>query len=148
LDHTHVYEVVGEVLFRRSGHRSNILQCKIVRTRVLSAAEEKNSLWTVSISEIMSGYGVYVFSTWFDDWGAGDNLYKPDFESGRPIDVAIPIDIFNEIVTTGRLRETATSTAIRLMLPEDKQPYSQPVVAVRIGGRWVEPLGRPWERLA
>jgi len=67
VEFTHVYEVVGEVLFRRTGRRSVVLQCKVVRTRVLFA-KKINGLWSVKISEIISGYGAYVFDDWFEDW--------------------------------------------------------------------------------
>jgi hypothetical protein len=149
---THVYEIVGEAWFRRSGNRSGPpLGCKIVRTRAALLARgeaikqrdlpigfregsvaPESALAMVSV--IVSGYENLVLSTWFDDWKNSDNLDGDDFQAGRPVDVAVPVEIFNTLVTTGR--PVRSRVAGRDQRPRD---FASPIVAVRINGRWEEP---------
>jgi hypothetical protein len=144
---THVYEVVGRVLFRRSGNGvRTIVDCTVVRTRAIVSFNESGA--DVLIPVIISGYERFRFTTWLDGWKAEDNLdgSHGDLQSGRPVDVAVPTTDFNNMVASGR-PEGPISMVERRMLqntrpnPQDV-PFNSPVVAVRIDGRWVEPDSR------
>gem|GEM_PF-6014354 len=83
---THVYEVLpGELLLRRSGHRSPLQQCKVIRTRAIAYPPTDEGV-KVMITLVVTGYESCVFAKWFADWSDKDNMRARDLQSGRVID--------------------------------------------------------------
>lgn len=140
---THVYEVVGEALFRRSGNNSReILQCKIVRTRARLTPDGM-----VMISVLVTGYESLQFPQWFNDWTAEDNMPGNDFQGGRPVDVAVPVEAYEHMLSTGYPVGGGISNALirrsageASPTRERNKPFNPNIAAVLIDGRWVEPL--------
>ncbi len=144
---THVYEVLpGELLLRRSGHRSPLQQCKVIRTRAIAYPPTDEGV-KVMITLVVTGYESCVFAKWFADWSDKDNMRARDLQSGRVIDVAVPIEAYNYMLATG---QPYGSPAITSMMTSGAQrpeaeyysrdnPFSSPVAAVCIDGRWEEP---------
>ena len=111
----HVYEIIGEAVFRSSGTNSPMLLCKLVRTRVAFVKPIANG-FRVAIADIASGYQDCWLPSWFSDWTIEDNIHGDDLQSGRPVDIAIEVQDFRGILT-------------------DKLPRD--IVAVRVNDRWV-----------
>jgi len=130
---THAFEIVGEVLFRRAGNNhGRVLRCKIVRTRATASITELGA--AVMISLISNDYQVCHFDRWFEGWSDKHNLYGDDLQSGRAIDVAVPVGVLEDMIDTGH------SPSSRVIdLGENQRPFNSPVVAVRVDGRWEEP---------
>jgi len=149
MQYTHVYEIVGQVLFRRSGNGvRTIVDCTIVRTRATAWLDESGIGAKVQISAITTGYETLHFASWILDWHASDNADRAngDFQSGRPIDIAIPTAAFNAMVETGQAAQSypsiTDSMRDRSSSRRQGEPFHSPVAAVRIDGRWVEPDSR------
>ena len=111
----HVYEIIGEAVFRPSGRENPALLCKLVRTRV-RYVERIAKGFRVAIADIASGYQDCWLPSWFSDWTIEDNIHGDDLQSGRPVDIAIEVQDFDGILA-------------------DKQPRD--LVAVRVNDRWV-----------
>ncbi len=134
---THVYEVLpGEVLFRRSGNGTRgFMRCTVVRTR--ARAMKFADIYRVDVSLLVTGSQTLEFDDWFDDWTVQDDMGRSrDMQSGRPIDVAIPTDMFDKLVRTG---DYSSQHMIQIEASDRYAPFGAPLVAVRIGDRWVEP---------
>lgn len=137
---THVYELLGQVVFRRSGNRGHIpLRCEIVRTRGRLLEHDRND-YKVQLSVIVSGYETLRFGEWFDPWLKTDNMAGSDFQSGRPIDVAVPVPILQQMIATGQPVYSGSMANMVPGGPWAPRTYRLPVVAVRINDRWVEPI--------
>ncbi|MBW4061208.1 hypothetical protein HJC99_01400 [Candidatus Saccharibacteria bacterium] len=97
------------------------------------------------IPVIVTGYETYRFNTWLPGWTAADNLDGAglDFQSGRPVDVAVPTADLEAMVATGRPVSNNALIAMHIASTgrANRRPFGSPVVAVRINDRWVEPLG-------
>jgi len=147
----HAYEVVGEVILTRSGNATRkIMHCKIIRCPVAGVYPYEDHL-IVNIGVIVQGYETLHFDHWIADWNSeADNLNPDDLEAGRKVEVAIEVEALEQLITTGTYLQasridpmtgsllTNSTTANQTLLGQE--PYSWPIVAVRIDGQWAEPL--------
>lgn len=143
MSRVHVFEIIGEIILRPSGNAGfPPVPCKVIRTRCWRQPDG-----TVMFNELTTGHDHYHFSTWFKDWSARDNFNGDDFQSGRPVDVAIPVVVYDQLVGTGEpvmrstiLGGTARRSGFfaRIARPDDL--VQAPIAAVKIDGRWEFPL--------
>ena len=119
-------ETIGEVFFRRSGLHGDKVLCVIVRTRANYNPSTKN----IQFIELLSGHTTYQSPEWFADWTPDDNWNSSNHQSGRPVDIAVPIDDYEAL--TGR-RPLALRTYDR-----GTNKFGSPIVAIRIENRWHE----------
>ena len=141
--YAHVFEVLpGEVIFRRSGNGVlRFKRCRQVKTRVLSVQKLDGGQVLAQISVLVTGYEHVLLPTWFADWEDSDCLnpgLDGDFQTGKAVVIAVGEDELEEMLATG----APITTEIVYSDPStrDSEPFSAPVVAVLIDGRWVEPL--------
>ena len=146
----HAYETGdGKVILRRAGRRSELLHCKIIRTKALLSAKHDNGDYGVLVSLITSGFEGLLFDTWFEDWSDEDNLTVSDNTStitGRWIEVAVVDQAYELLIRTNKpvgqtpivsQRPEPYQGAQAIQPPDD--PYSFPIAAIKIDGEWVEP---------
>ena len=132
---THVYEVLpGELFFRRSGNDSRtFMKCKVVRTRGNAFPHEDG--WIVGVSMLVTGSDDLLFREWFSDWDTARDNIGSNMQGGRPLEVAIEATILDRIIATG----THVSQHLIHLEDERYRPFGSPLVAIRIGERWIEP---------
>jgi hypothetical protein len=84
---------------------------------------------------LVSGYENLSFTEWFADWQESDNLGNEDFQAGRPIDIAVPVEAYDIMLAEGRpvTREPSVGR-------ERSRAFAWPVAAMLINGRWEEPV--------
>ena len=137
---THVYEVLpGEVMFRRSGNGSRtFMRCKIVRTRA-TAYPAADGPTRVEVSLLVSGSQPLLFNEWFADWDISRDNIGMDKQAGRPVDVAVEAEMLDRLIHTGQ-----PITQLEYPLERGRfRPFGMPLVALRVGERWVEPEPTP-----
>ncbi|GAC1373057.1 MAG: hypothetical protein NVSMB39_7310 [Candidatus Saccharimonadales bacterium] len=131
----HAYTTPDAVYFRRTGGEKPPVKCKVLETRATWGPGD-----LVSIADFGSGSGNYRFNNWFADWTDEDYMHPDDLQSGRPIQIAIPVDAF-EVLEAGHTlpKWDAGWYFAPTGLGQRDTPFRSPVAAVLIDGRWVEP---------
>jgi hypothetical protein len=124
----HVYEVVGEVILRRSGNSAIPVRCQVIRTRAMLKEDGY-----VQISSLGSGFSNDTrMPEWFPDWSEADNMADQFGATGRAIDIAVPLNSIEHVAANG---------TVPPMVHAGKRvkPFYGEFAAVLIDGRWIEP---------
>ena len=148
----HAYETGdGKVIFRRSGNRSELLHCRVIRTKAILSSEYDNGDSEVLISLIASGFERLRFDTWFADWIDKDNLttsHRTSTITGRWVEVAVVDQAYELLIRTNRPTGQTLITSQRQdphqgaqAIQPSEDPYNFPIAAVKIDDEWVEPTG-------
>lgn len=145
----HVFDVTGDVLFRRDGDESRLIPCKVIQTRGLVTQIQDG--FNVLILDLASGFVNYNFDHWIKNWNeevdnvsllSGRNVYD-----GKRFSVAYNRTAFDSVMETGKnVRQTYVDAAA-LSTSHSKDGYksdredlcAHPILAVLIDGLWVEP---------
>ena len=130
MERFHVYEVVGRVFFRESNNRPvPPIECVVIRTRAEVGKATDDGGADIMVSVLVTGYYDFHLDTWFSGWTELDNITVDDYQSGRPVDVAVPIEAYHRLIDDGRATE-----------------WQQDIAAVRVNDRWLIP-SMSWYRL-
>lgn len=144
----HVYETDDGVILRRGGDDTIPIDCKEVNTRVIVEKLE-NGQFAVQVSLIAPGFATVIFDEWFGEWEEDDNLspVANGEVNGRFVEVAIRRSDFEQLKITGRTIEPYKVDArqrdpleSRQAIQPDGGYYFAPLVAMKIAGKWVEPV--------
>lgn len=131
MDTLHAFEVVGEVLVRKSGNRSSVVRCMSIKTLgMLLNDEDGTRPIVVQVADIQSGFTHVAFPTWFRSWNRSihdvhENLYGSGSGSwtGQFFEVAIEWNAF-----------------LNLRLGNPIPSGGEHIVAAKINGLWVEAI--------
>lgn len=124
----HAYEVVGEVILRRSGNSAIPVFCKVIRTRATLREDGY-----VQISSLVSGFSNDIrMPEWFANWTEEDNMADRFGNTGRAIDIAVPLTSIEHIEDSGDIPSSVYAG-------KNAKPFYGEFAAVLIDGQWIEP---------